>query len=276
MEIIVVATHNERFFDSFIDSLNKYNVKPTILGWNQKYTGHLMKDDLLEEYLTKKNQRRVILFCDAFDCLILRDPRDLLKEFLSLKKQMIISNENNYSYFFNNMQKLYFGSVNNELINTGMIIGYSDIFLKCLKIIKHYRQKNINSNQKIWTRAMRNNDFLKKTIYIDVNNKFFLNYNRHYNNYNKRVNIVKMKNDMFYDTEKKVYPFILQGNGNRNLNDICSKLGIKKSKIEKKEGLNYIKNLLFYYLLPFKNQILFLVIIIVIILIIKNQKLFKF
>lgn len=85
-----------------------------------------------------------------------------------------------------------------------------------------------------------------------------------------------MKNDMFYDTEKKVYPFILQGNGNRNLNDICSKLGIKKSKIEKKEGLNYIKNLLFYYLLPFKNQILFLVIIIVIILIIKNQKLFKF
>ena len=130
MEIVVVDKHNERFFDSFIDSLNKYNVKPNILGWNQKYTGHLMKDDLLEEYLTKKNQRRVILFCDAFDCLILRDPRDLLKEFLNLKKQMIISNENNYSYFFNTIQKLYFGSVNNELINTGMIIGYSDIFLK--------------------------------------------------------------------------------------------------------------------------------------------------
>ena len=70
MEVIVVATHNERYFDSFIDSLYKYNIKPTILGWNQKYTGHLMKDNLLEEYLSKNTKKRIILFCDAFDCIL--------------------------------------------------------------------------------------------------------------------------------------------------------------------------------------------------------------
>lgn len=271
MEIVIVATHKERFFESFIDSLNKYNIKPTILGWNQKYTNHLMKDDLLEEYLTKNNKRRIILFCDAFDCLLLRDPKELLKKFLDSNKKIIISNEDtNSNIIINNIQKLYFGSVNNELINTGMIMGYSDIFLKCLKIIKKYRIDKINSNQKIWTHALINNDYLKKTIYIDKENNFFFNHNYF-------TNKVVIRNNMLYNTEKKNYPFVLQGNGNKNINDLCYKLGIKQSEIKNKDFFIYNKNFLHYYLSPFKYQIIVLVIIIiVIILIIKNQKLFKF
>ena len=272
MEIIIVATHNERFFDSFIDSLKKYNVKPTILGWKQKYTGHLMKDELLEDYLTKTNQKRVILFCDAFDCILLRDPKELLKEFLNSKKQMIISNEEtNSNFVVNNVQKMYFGTVNNELINTGMIIGYSDAFLRCLKVIKKYRIKNINSNQKIWSHAMINNNFLKKTIHIDTENKYFLNHNNF-------TNKIEIKDNKLYIIKKQKYPFVLQGNGYKNINEICSKLNIKQSEIKKKESIKYTKNFIYYYLLPFVYQIIaILVIIIIIIMIMKNKrKLFKF
>lgn len=275
MEIVVVATHNERYFESFIDSLKKYKIKPTILGWNTKYTGHLMKDELLEDYLTKKKQRRIILFCDAFDCIFIRDPKELFKQFLESNKEIIISNEDtNNNIFVNNIQKLYFGTINNELINTGMIIGYSDTFLNCLKIIKNYRIKNINSNQKIWSNAMINNDYLKKTIHIDIENNFFFNHNSF-------TNKIEIRNNMVYIIKKKKYPFVLQGNGNKNINYICSKLGIKQQNHTNRGQLKYNINFIYYYLLPFVYQLILLIFIIIIIILLalllkKKKNLFKY
>ena len=44
-------------------------------SWNQKYTGHLMKDDLSEEYLSKTPKEKLVYFCDAYDCILLRNPK---------------------------------------------------------------------------------------------------------------------------------------------------------------------------------------------------------
>lgn len=266
MEVISVATHNERYFDSFIDSLSKYNIKPTILGWNQSYTGHLMKDDLLEKYLTKNNKKRVVIFCDAFDSILVKNPNNLYKDFLKTKKKMIVSNEETDSSFIREIQKFFFGTVNNQLINTGLIIGYSDIFLKCLKIIKKYRRNDINSNQKIWTIAMSKNNFLKKSISIDNENNFFNNNN----SFSKKLLI---KNSMLYNKSKKSYPYFIQANGNNDLNYYCNKLNIKQSSVYAKDIIKYNTNFLYYYILPYKYYIItFFIILILCFTKIKNLK----
>ena len=156
MKIIVVATHNERFFNSFIDSCKKQNNQPVILGLGQKYTGHLMKDDLLEEHLKNNyDNNEIILFCDAFDCLILRSLIKFEQEFIKSGKHLIISTEKAENQIYNYFKNLYFGNDTDENINTGMIIGYKKTFLDILKEVKLYREVGINSNQRIWTSALK-------------------------------------------------------------------------------------------------------------------------
>ena len=254
-KIIAVATHNERYFNSYMDSFKKYNIEPTILGWGEKYTGHLMKDDLLEEYLSQLNERCVILFTDAFDSILVRNPNELYDKFIQSKKKMIISNEETKESIYNVFQKFFFGTINGELINTGLIIGYSDTFLKCLKKIKKYRLKNINSNQKIWTHAIQNSKYLQKRIYIDKENEYF-------NNHNICSIDLIMKNNMVYLPKKETYPFVIQFNGNRNLNIIAKELDILESQVETIDSLNYYKNAFYYYGLPYIKYIILIIIII--------------
>ena len=267
MEFVVVATHNERFFESFIDSLEKFNIKPTILGWGKKYTGHLMKDDLLEEYLQKTiKNKRVIIFCDAFDCLLLKNPKEMYKQFLQLNKDMVISNEEFTNKFLIFLQKINFKNINNIFINTGMIMGKNDEFLKCLKIIKKYRENGINSNQKIWSKALSENNYLKKKIYIDTENLLFYNYHSFHSN-------IKMHNKKFYIPKKKTYPYLIQGNGNNNINYICKIYNIKESIVKQTDNLNYISNCFHYYVLPYISYIILLIItILILIILIKKLK----
>ena len=270
MEVIAVATHNERFYNSFIDSFNKYNINPTILGWNQKYTGHLMKDNLLEEYLSKTPKRRIVLFCDAYDCILLRNPKELIELFNRSNKEMIISNEDAQKNIIINISKrFFFGTVDNKLINTGIIMGYSDSFLKCLRIIKKYRIEGINSNQKIWTIALQNDKYLKNLVHIDYKNEFFKNYNKYSSN-------IIFKNNKVYLPYKKTYPFVLQANGNNDLNFISEKLNIRTSNVKKSDIEKYNKNFYNYYYLPYRNHVIFFFIIIICFTIYFRKKIKKF
>lgn len=256
MEVIAVATHNERFYDSYIDSFKKYNIEPTILGWGKHYTGHLMKDDLLEEYLSTFTERKVILFTDAFDSIIVRDPINLYNKFINSGHNMIISNEETKESMYFIFQKFFFGGIDGELINTGLIIGYSDIFLQCLRLIKKYRRPDINSNQKIWTIAFQNEDYLKNNIHIDSTNEYFHNHNV------CSINI-KIENDMVYLPKKDTYPYVIQFNGNNDLNHIAKQLNIKQSDVKSEHVIKYYFNAFKYYGLPYVKYIVIIVLIII-------------
>jgi hypothetical protein len=261
MKIVVVATHNERFFDSFLDSCKKQNCQPIILGWGQEYTGHLMKDDLLEKYLqNNEKENEIILFCDAFDCIILRSLDELEKEFINSGKNLIVSTEKSENKFYNYFKNLYFGNQTDENINTGMIIGYKKTFLGLLSEVKKYRIDGINSNQKIWTQTFNYSPKIKDmNIHSDYENKFFKNYNI----FSSGIKIIKKK---IFLKDKNTYPYVLQGNGNLNLNKICNKLSIKKSKIKSSDKIKYYKAFYFYYVKPYQYYILTIIILLLIIL----------
>ncbi len=242
IKVVVVATHNERFFDSFKDSCKKNGIEPVILGWGKKYTGHLMKDDMLIEYLENNKNNDIILFVDAFDCLVIQHIELLKQAFLKSKKKIIISCEDNIqnkslTHIFTYIQNMFFGSVNKNLINTGMFVGYRDDLLKSLNIIRTYRENHINSNQRIWTNALNNSKNLRNLIHIDKNEKFFINFT-----------ILK---DTNFNYLKKKKPFVIQGNGFLDLNKFCKKLGYKKSEIKISNMIKYSINFLFYYFLPY-------------------------
>lgn len=272
LKIVAVATHNERFFDSFMDSCKKNNIEPIILGWGEKYRGHLMKDDLLLEYLETYTENDIILFVDSFDCLLVRNTEDLKASFKKNKHKIIISMErnikkvSNLSFLYTCFQRMFFGSIDDNIINTGMFIGYRDNLLEALNEIKKYREIDINSNQRIWTNAINSSEFLKNLIHIDTEKKFFKNFDLV-----SKKNTITFKNDMVYIKETDTFPFVVQGNGDRNINFICKKMGIKQSKIIFKNRINYGKNILFYYFFPYLKFIFLLIFLIIVLIKIKKD-----
>lgn len=275
IKVVTVATHNERFFDSFIYSCKKYNTEPVILGWGDKYTGHLMKDDLLLEYLETNKENNIILFVDAFDCLLVRNINILKKKFKKTSHRILISMErnikncSNLGFIYSNFQNLFFGSIDSNIINTGMIIGYRDDLVKALNEIKKYREIDINSNQRIWTKAINNSNFLKDLIHIDIEQTFFKNFDMV-----SKKNTITFKNNMVYIKETNSCPFVIQGNGYKNINFICNKMEIKQSDIELKTRLKYSGNFIYYYIYPYLKYCLLVFCLIIVLL--KTKKDFRF
>lgn len=265
MKIIVVATHNERFFDSFIDSCHKQNIEPIILGWGHKYTGHLMKDDLLQDYLQNNlNNNEIILFCDAFDCLLIRNVKELENKFVKSKHDMVISTEYFSNTIYNKIKNFYFINNNGEKssINTGMIIGYKWAFLKMLSEVKKHREPRINSNQRIWNITLNESKIVQKmNIKKDANNNFFKNYNLF-------THGVKIQNNKLICKYTNSEPYVIQGNANTNLNKICDHFNIKKSEVKMADKIKYIKAYIYYYWLPYINIIIPVILVLIAIIIV--------
>jgi len=169
-EVITVATHKEGLFDKLIN--NKFNVKITVLGMGEKWTGFDMKFKLIYNYIKNLPDDKIIIFVDGFDSLVNGKLEDAIKTFKENNFKCLFSHDVNkkLSKIENKFLKKIFGTCKNgNIANSGLYMGY----VKYLKIILNEALKNKCKDDQV----VLNKNVCKKYdfIDIDINNLIFEN-----------------------------------------------------------------------------------------------------
>lgn len=225
MKVVSVATHSTRYFPLFIQSLERNNIDYKILGFGQKWKGFSWRFSLVYDYINSLSDNDIVMFTDAFDCMLLSDMNEIESKFKKSNKEFIISAESEqyslWAYFFNKV----FDKCNNNLLNAGLYIGYVYKLKEILQeLLNTYKKDDNDDDQQLFTSYCKNNN-----IYIDTKHEIFFNYNSTSNNIsyeikNKRIYIPK------YDTYPCVYGFPGSYPCISNNDNIIAQIGYKPIK----------------------------------------------
>jgi len=80
---------------SFLESCKRTGFEPVILGRGRRWTGFGMKLSLLRRALSAIRGRRVVIYLDAHDSLIVRPSGAILKAFEAMNHPLVFSAEKN-------------------------------------------------------------------------------------------------------------------------------------------------------------------------------------
>lgn len=77
MKLVTVATHSERYFPYLELSAKRNGHDLVVLGWGEKWQGFAWKFMLMLEYLKTLKPDEIVCFVDAYDVVILEDPKTI-------------------------------------------------------------------------------------------------------------------------------------------------------------------------------------------------------
>jgi hypothetical protein len=252
MKAITVATHSERYFDILQESAKRNNIDLVVLGWGEQWKGYVWKFNLLIEYLKTCNDDEIILFIDGYDVFFIRSEEDIIQNFLELKNnnknvKVFIGEDGKPTdiiskYIYNRM----FPDTCKDLkINTGMYIGYAkdlrDMFDNLCNTISC--NDTMNDQRLLGNYCSQNPD----NFFIDTENKIFLNLFSDILNNNKidfnNANITVDKNNKngnYIKTFNNIYPCVIHGPGNANLEELFNLYGYHTKYKNTESSFNYL------------------------------------
>lgn len=96
LTLMTVATHSARHMPLFLESSARAGLEPVILGNGKRWTGFGMRLSLLRSTLrAMRGRRRVVLFSDAHDSIVLDPAEVILKRFEKMNHPLVFSAEKN-------------------------------------------------------------------------------------------------------------------------------------------------------------------------------------
>jgi hypothetical protein len=93
LHIITVATKNDGYYNALKQSAINNNINLITLGFGQKWTGFMLKFNLIKDYLNQLNDNDIVGFVDAYDVLILQDTNIIINKFKSFNSPIILSKD---------------------------------------------------------------------------------------------------------------------------------------------------------------------------------------
>lgn len=127
MKLITYATHNSGYFFALQESAKNNNYELVIIGYGKEWQGFTQKIIDTKKYLLKLDKNELVVFVDAFDCIMLGPSSEMEKKYKSLNINKVLFSASRDSFI---MEKI-FGPINpidkekefNRLV-TGCYIGY--------------------------------------------------------------------------------------------------------------------------------------------------------
>jgi hypothetical protein len=163
---VCVATESKLYFPY----LKQLIPDLVVLGMNMKWTGFIMKYDLLVNYLKTLNDSDIVCFIDAYDVLPTKNIIQLETQFINFSNEnpdvkMIVGGQTKLNEIQQQFSNVYFKGSN---INSGTYIGYVKNILFVLSSI--LKKKNICDDQLELIKYAKKNT---NDIFVDSNNNFF-------------------------------------------------------------------------------------------------------
>lgn len=234
--LCTVATHNEGYFDSLMDSCKKNKLNLKILGWNKKWKGFVWRFALIVNFLEKLKDDNIVCFIDGFDVLSLVDEKTIIDKFSNFNSKIVVSCDNPANIIWNTLSLFYYGKCDGNQLNFGGYIGYVKylklLFKKMCEI--HDCNKFDLDDQKILITTCNKTDFFKKYVKVDNDGLIFLNVftdglllvnpiiteNNKYFYFNKNNKLINKKTGKI--------PCFVHGPGFVNIDVIVNKYKLKK------------------------------------------------
>jgi len=212
MKIITVATHSESYFPLFKESCLKNNLELVVLGFGQKWSGFSWKFHLISEYIEDLPLDEIVIFCDAFDVIVL-NTTDILSRFQSFNSDVVISSLNMSNNLLDYISNKSFPKCHNNSINTGLYMGTVSGLKQLFQDLCFMFDCN---NFKLDDQKMLSM-LCPSYMAIDIESLIFYNYDI-------------LNNDIIYQSNKiltknSIEPCIIQGPRNQNLDKIAKIYG---------------------------------------------------
>ena len=169
--LLTVATKSYGLYDNLINNKFSYPVKT--LGFGMEWEGFIMKFKLVEKYIKNLNDDDIIIFVDAFDTVINKNPKIAFEMFKKQNFKVLFSQdmdfENRIINFINNK---IFKNKNHKIINSGLYMGQVFYIKKILKEILNVHEKYKTTDDQIAANFV----YPKfKFVGLDLNKDIFLN-----------------------------------------------------------------------------------------------------
>jgi len=232
MKLVTVATHSERYYPYLELSAKRYGHDLVVLGWGERWQGFTWKYLLLKEYLKTLKPDDIVCFIDAYDVIILEDPKTIEAKFKAAigdqKDKLFISRDrfetkSAFTQFAINLwYSGLFRKCKGQYICSGTYIGYASTILTLFD----------NLCTEFDCAPTRNDQVILQDYCIKHEDKFIIDENSDIfiiTNSNLVSKINEQEEGITYDGNKLKYgghyPSILHGPGNARIDDIIVHLG---------------------------------------------------
>jgi hypothetical protein len=166
---VCIATQSKLYFPY----LKKLIPDLVVLGMGMKWSGFIMKYELLVDYLKTLNDDDIICVIDAYDVLPTKYIVDLEKQFIKFSKKnpnvkMIVGYDKPDNYVIDKLGDYIFETHNNCRLNAGQYIGYVK---NIKKIIENIMNETFKDDQIEITKYANKH---QEQVFIDTERIFFL------------------------------------------------------------------------------------------------------
>lgn len=162
------VTHNDRYFNSLVDSSKKQNIDIVIRGMGHKWEGYVQRHRELLNFLKTLDKNDIVINVDGFDTIVLCPLEEITRKFKGLNCDLLFSmTSKNANAFQKYIQwKLGFYGIK---ANAGMFMGYT---FKLQEFIEKLLNTGEYNDQIVLNQMPFGND---TRIKIDTDQKVFCN-----------------------------------------------------------------------------------------------------
>ena len=267
LQIVTVATHKLGYLEQLIESCKRAGTELKILGLGDKWEGFFTKLKLMHDFLSSVEPSTIIVFIDAYDVIMLGNVDELLQRYLAFNKPIVLGVETKNSWFKWNVEKFYFGTYKEEIINTGGYMGRAGFLLEMCKNFGDHENDQIYLNRL----ARDHKNWFEKYTALDMDGDIF--YNATCDSFLGHLHIkscnigLNFTNGMLCK-EDGMQPIFLHGPGGIDISPYMNMLGWN---VEPPDSYEYFLRTVRDYKYSIALGVLFLVfVIIMIVLLIKH------
>ena len=264
LHIVTVATESKYYFPYLVESCKKNGKELEVLGMGEVWQGFNWRYLKMIEYLKTLPMDDIVCFIDGYDVVCCRNLNQLLQQFKEIKKRtgckLVVGHDKTSAIL--SVAVLFFGTCNNNRVNSGTYIGYVKDILEIIQKIYELNPKNDADDQVLMIQYCKKNN---EEFYCDTESKLFLTLAYPLEEIDKYMEIDENTHVLKYQSSE---PFFVHAPAYGYLENVIRKLGynIDQNKIKnelfqniiQKKGLLYLK----YIILDYYIWILVLIVLI--------------
>lgn len=235
-KVIAFGTDKQAYFNLFMESCERNNIEPVILGWNEKWVGFGKKMVAIRDYIKHLPAKEIVIAVDPFDVIFLCGLDEIEYKFQKMCSPFLCGALNLgkltgtiYDFEFNKTgRKLPVTPTKYNYLNTGTWIsyaGYAEYVIN--ELVDKYNMTDNTMDQRLLTGI-----YIHNLYNVEIDWKCEIFHNLLFRDFISRS--PDLKDLKFYDnrvmnTASGSKPCIIHASGNTKMEEIAARLGYEEA-----------------------------------------------